>query len=87
MYYISLVAAKGFNISGKDSICVKTSKGQNDIKKKLSAACKADKIVSIVKKFCNQEKKGTYFCLKDGRCIGEQCIGCIRHECEFNGKR
>ena len=85
--FIQFISAKGFNISRKDSICVRSTKGQDDIKAKLSVACKADKIVYIVKKFCNEEKKGTYFCLKDGRCVGYQCIGCVRHECDIDGKR
>ena len=78
---------KGFKTQNKDSICVKSSKGQIDIKEKLSEACKADKMVYIVKKYCNEEKKGTYFCLKDGRCVGNECIGCVRHKCDIDGKR
>ena len=40
-----------------------------------------------LKKNCNEEKKGTYFCLKDGRCVGNECIGCVRHKCDIDGKR
>ena len=64
-----------------------SDKGQVDIKEKLSEACKADKMVYIVKKYCNEEKKGTYFCLKDGRCVGNECIGCVRHKCDIDGER
>ena len=78
---------EGFDIPRKDSICVESEKGKADIKEKLSKACKADKMVDIVKKYCNEEKKGTYFCLKDGRCVENECIGCVRHQCDIDGKR
>ena len=78
---------EGFDIPKKDSICVESDKGQADIKEKLSKACKADEMVNIVKKYCNEEKKGTYFCLKDGRCVENECIGCVRHQCDIDGKR
>ena len=84
---MTFLLVKGFNMSTKSSVCVNSSKGQDDIKKKLTQACSADKKVYIAKKFCNEERNGTYFCLKDGRCIGKQCTGCVRHECEENGKR
>ena len=78
---------EGFDIPKKDSICVESDKGQADIKEKLSKACKADEMVNIVKKYCNEEKKGTYFCLKDGRCVENECVGCVRHQCDIDGKR
>ncbi len=28
-----------------------------------------------------------YFCLKEGKCFGTTCKGCIKHECEINKKK
>ena len=85
--HIFSFVAKEFNTTQRASVCVNSSKGQADIKRKLTDACSADDRVDIAKKFCIEERKGTYFCLKDGKCIGDECMGCIRHECEVDGKR
>ena len=78
---------EALNLSAKDHICVNSSKGQPDLKAKLKRACQGDKMVYIAKKYCNEEKHGTYFCLKEGKCLDDLCLGCVRHECEINGDR
>ena len=37
--------------------------------------------------FCEKENNGKYFCLKDEKCKGNVCRGCIKHECEIHGKK
>ena len=31
--------------------------------------------VQIARKYCLEEKKGKYYCLKDGKCFGNMCKG------------
>ena len=78
---------EALNLSAKDHICVNSSKGQPDLETQLKKACRGDKMVYIAKKYCNEEEQGTYYCLKEGRCLGNQCLGCVRHECDINGDR
>ena len=82
-----LLLVEALNLSSKDHICVNSSKGQPDLETKLKKACRGDKMVYIAKKYCNEEEQGTYYCLKEGRCLGNQCLGCVRHECDINGDR
>ena len=87
MLSIFVTLARDFNTSGHTSVCVSSTEGQEDIKKKLTEACSADDRVHIAKRYCIEERNGAYFCLKDGKCIGRHCMGCVRHECEVNGTR
>ena len=41
--------------------------------------------MQIARKYCLEEHDGKYYCLKDGKCFGNMCKGCIKHECEVDG--
>ena len=44
--------------------------------------CRQEKRVLIAKKYCLEEHQGKSFnCLKEGKCSGNLCKGCIKHEC------
>ena len=49
--------------------------------------CSVEKNVYIAKLYCEKENYGKYFCLKDAKCKGNVCKGCIKHECEIDGKK
>ncbi len=60
---------------------------RSEIKDKLKALCKSQDAVFIARKFCIEQKKGKYFCVKDGKCFGDECKGCIKHECQVKGQK
>lgn len=66
-------------------ICVTADK--EEIKEKLKQACRREEPVQIARKFCLEEKQGKYYCLKDGKCFGNLCKGCIKHECQIKGEK
>ena len=66
-------------------ICTDVSKDR--IKERLKEMCSTEDKVFIARKFCIEEKNGAYFCVKDGKCFGDQCKGCIKHECEIDGQK
>jgi len=68
--------------------CVTAS--MKEIKEKMKMACRQEKRVLIAKKYCLEEHQGKSFnCLKEGKCSGNLCKGCIKHECIKikNGKK
>ena len=64
-------------------ICAEMSR--DEIKQKMKELCKTEDRVFIARKYCMEEKNGQYFCVKDGKCLGKACKGCIKHECEVEG--
>ena len=64
-------------------MCVTAQK--SEIKEKLKEACRREMRVQIARKYCLEEHSGKYYCLKDGKCFGQLCRGCVKHECEVNG--
>lgn len=78
-------ALKEAKILQDSYMCVTADK--KEIKEKLKEACRKEEPVQIARKFCLEEHEGKYYCLKDGKCFGNLCKGCIKHECEVNGKK
>jgi len=78
-------ALREAGILDESYMCVTAEK--NEIKEKLKEACRQEEQVQIARKYCLEEKKGKYYCLKDGKCFGNMCKGCIKHECEINDKK
>lgn len=79
---------------GEDSsgICVNVTKETGSdpgdkLKVKLKELCSTQDRVFVARKFCLEEKKGKYFCVKDGKCLARYCIGCLKHECEIGGDK
>ena len=44
----------------------------------LKKACATEDKVFVARKFCIEKIKGKYFCVKEGRCLGTLCKGCLR---------
>ncbi len=78
-------ALKAANILKESHLCVTSDKAE--IKDKLKEACRREERVQIARKYCLEEHGGKYYCLKDGKCFGNLCKGCIKHECEVNGTK
>ena len=73
------------NIIQNSYLCVTADK--LEIKEKLKEACRQEQKVQIARKYCLEEHDGKYYCLKDGKCFGHLCKGCIKHECEVDGQK
>ena len=71
--------------NSSSGICVEADR--MSIKDKLKELCSKEDRVFVARKYCIEERKGQYFCVKDGKCFGKQCKGCIKHECEVLGKK
>ncbi len=67
-------------IGDSTGICVDVTRDQ--IKPRLNEVCKSRDEVFVARKYCMEDMKGAYFCVKNGHCFGQQCKGCIKHECE-----
>lgn len=66
-------------------ICLEVPR--DDIKARLKEECKTNDEVFVARKYCTEEKEGSYFCVKDGKCFGAHCKGCLKHECEIAGNK
>jgi len=73
----------GTDGEGSDSLCVDVERER--IKAELEEICRTRDEVLIARKYCLEEMRGSYFCVKNGHCFGRQCRGCARHECEAGG--
>ena len=76
-------ALEDADIVQESYMCVTAQK--SEIKEKLKEACRREMRVQIARKYCLEEHHGKYYCLKDGKCFGQLCRGCVKHECEVNG--
>ena len=76
-------ALEDADIVQESYMCVTAQK--SEIKEKLKEACRREMRVQIARKYCLEEHSGKYYCLKDGKCFGQLCRGCVKHECEVNG--
>ena len=64
------------NIIQESYMCVSAKK--TEIKEKLKEACRSETRVQIARKYCLEEHNGKYYCLKDGKCFGQLCRGCVK---------
>ena len=78
-------ALKESSIIQNSHLCVTAEK--SEIKEKLKEACRKEEKVQIARQYCLEEHEGKYYCLKDGKCFGHLCKGCIKHECEVKGQK
>ena len=78
-------ALKESSIIQNSHLCVTADK--SEIKEKLKEACRQEEKVQIARQYCLEEHEGKYYCLKDGKCFGHLCKGCIKHECEVQGQK
>ncbi len=74
---------KEFTNASTSGICVTAPR--EEIKEKLKQTCASEDKVFVARKYCVEEKDGQYFCVKEGKCFGDICKGCLKHECETEG--